>query len=98
MAWSTSEWEIVREIRSDVKALAQSTVTQDECDRRHPHRKPLVERASAYLTLLLLVAAVIAGGLTLAGLEARLVRLEPAAHAATHRAGPPAAQDAGARR
>jgi len=96
MAWSTSEWEIVREIRDDLKQVRRDSVSRADCDRRHPHRKPLVERLSAYLTLFLLVAAVVGGALAVAGLEARLVQLEPAAHASPH--GARTSQDAGPKR
>ena len=88
MSWTKAEWAIVEGIETTVKGIASTAITRAECDRRHPAQESLTKRLTGYLTLLLLVGAVIAGSLQIAGMEAKLARIaEPVAHASP-RAGP----------
>lgn len=50
-------------------------VTREQCSRNHPPQQPMIKVATQYLQVVALLAGLVAGGLAISGLEARIERV-----------------------
>lgn len=65
-------------LEQQVLPALSKVVTQDQCTARHPAKPPAVARLLQWGQLALMVGALVAGGLALGGLEARIERVASA--------------------